>query len=220
VPVGAPINVVVTTCAASVQLYLNGVPVAPDAVEAARADEGAAGAGAGSVGSAGAVEMERYGYVQWSDLKFARGNLTVVGYDGTGNMLASKTLLTAGAPVRLEAWVEAPYGVHRNSSVIAPDGQDAALIGVRLLDVHGVLVPNADLNVTFTVAGPGLVIGVHNGDNADHSPDKGSWRRTFHGLARAIVASSEPGAVGMVTVTASAAGVSAGKAVLHAVAAE
>eukprot|EP00663_Eupelagonemidae_sp_cell21sb_P001368 gene1369-biopygen6736 len=43
----------------------------------------------------------------------------------------------------------------RNASEIRADGQDVALITVELLDAAGVLVPNADLNVEFTVSGPG-----------------------------------------------------------------
>jgi len=41
---------------------------------------------------------------------------------------------------------------------------------------------------------------------ADHGPAKASWRRTFHGLARTIVGSAEPGATGTIIVTAVANG--------------
>jgi hypothetical protein len=36
--------------------------------------------------------------------------------------------------------------------------------------------------------------------------DQASWRRTFHGLARAIIASARSGATGTITVTANASG--------------
>ena len=121
------------------------------------------------------------------------------------------------------------------------------------------MVPNVPVNVSFTIDGPAVVVGVHNGDAADHSPDKSSWRcvfllsrpsaqslfftklsridivyvirltgiltldtlcdqpnirNTFHGLVRAIVASSQPSAAGIITVTAAGAGLVDGKVVL------
>lgn len=178
VPVGSPIDVVVTTCAAMAQLFVNGV-------------------------TQGTVPVERFGFAMWPAVPFHPGNLTAVALDRHGVVLKTVTILAAGPARRLEAWVESPYpATARNSSVIAADGQDAALIGVRLVDAAGTVVPNADVNVTFAVAGPAAVIGVGNGDPADHSPDKAPWRRTFHGLARCIVASAHPGDAGAVTVTA------------------
>ena len=142
VAVHAPINVIVTTCAAAVQLYLNGVP------------QGAA-----------PQPVERFGYAEWTTTTFEPGNLTAVGYGADGKVLAVQTILTAKAATHLELWIESPYG-GRDASHIAADGQDAALLGVRLVDADGVMVPNADVNVTFTVNGPADVIGVHNGDPA------------------------------------------------------
>ena len=193
VPNGTPIDVVVTTCAAAVQLFLNGVP------QGARPQP-----------------VPRFGFVQWPGVIFQpQGNLTAVGYSASGSIIAVKSVVAAGAATRLEVWVEAPYYAPlRNATEIAADGQDAALIGVKLLDANGVVVPNADVNVTFTVHGPAAVVGVHNGDPADHSPDKASWRNTFHGLARAIVASAARGVAGEITVVASAAGIDAGQTTL------
>ena len=193
VPDNTPIDVVVTTCASSVQLFVDGVPQ-----------------------SAQPQQVERFGFVQWPGVVFKpHGNLTAIAYSATGSVLAAKSVVAAGVATRLEVWVENPYYAPlRNASRIAADGQDAALIGVKLLDDNGVVVPNADVNVTFTVHGPATVIGVHNGDPADHSPDKASWRKTFHGLARAIIASSAKGAVGDITVVAAVPGLRDGRATL------
>ena len=69
------------------------------------------------------------------------------------------------------------------------------------------MVPNAAVNVTFSITGPGAVVGVANGDPADHSPVKfASWRLTFFGLARAIIGSSGVGEQGDIVVGASVAG--------------
>lgn len=177
VPNGAPIQIIVTTCAASAGVYVNGVAVgSPQPVPA-------------------------YGVVAWPNVLFSPGNLTAVAYNAAGAVVATRTVLTAGAPTQLQLSVASPY-VGRNGSVIAADGQDAALVTVQLLDARGVVVPNADVNVTLSVTGPGVVIGVANGDPSDHGSPKATWRLTYHGLARVIVASSVAGGTGFIEVTA------------------
>ena len=46
------------------------------------------------------------------------------------------------------------------------------------------------LNPIFT-AGPGRVIATHNGDNACHEPNHGSWHSAYAGLVRGIVQVTE-----------------------------
>ena len=179
---GGTLDVAALTCAPRAELFLNGASMGVIAVPPLRA-------------------------AVWPKVAFAPGNLTVVARDASGAALGSATVLTAGAPFALRAWVESPYLPPRNGSVIAADGADVALIGVQVLDANGVVCPSgAAFNVTFSVAGPGAVYGVANGDPADHSPPKASWRLSFHGLARVIVQSSAPGAAGSIAVTAAASG--------------
>jgi beta-galactosidase len=117
-------------------------------------------------------------------------------------VLAVSTVETAGQAVALRLWVEGGYRA-RNESVIEGLG-DVALLGVSVVDGQGRVVPVGAHNVSFSVAGPAEVVGVHNGAPADHSSAKASWRNTYHGLARVIVGGK--GGVGVVTVTASAEG--------------
>jgi len=178
---GGAVDVAALTCAPRAELFLNGA-------------------------SLGAIDVPPRRAAVWPKVPFAPGNLTVVARDAAGAALGSATVLTAGAPAARRAWVESPYLPPRNGSVIAADGADVALVGVEVLDARGVVCPTGAANVTFAVAGPGAVYGVANGDPADHGPPKGAWRLTFHGLARAIVRSSAPGATGTIAVTAAAAG--------------
>ena len=97
------------------------------------------------------------------------------------------------------------------------DGQDVALVTVELLDSEGRLVPNADLNVSFSVSGPGVVLGTTNGDPACHVPATSSRCPTFHGLLRAIVRSSALGAAGVVTVHVEGEGLGSTQVLLRAV---
>ena len=179
---GDVVEVTALTCAPAAELFLNGVS------------------------QGGPRNASAFRGVVWPAVPFAPGNLTAVALDAAGRLLASATVLTAGAAASLRAWVESPYLPPRNGSELAADGADAALIGVEVVDSAGVVVPAGAANVTFSIAGPATVFGVANGDPSDHSPPKAAWRLTFHGRARAIVASAAPGAAGAIAVTAAAPG--------------
>lgn len=181
---GGAIDVAALTCAPQAELFLNGASLGVRAVPPRAA-------------------------TVWPRVRFAPGNLTVVARDAAGAALGAATALTAGAPAALRAWVESPFLPPRNGSVIAADGADVALVGVEVLDAAGVVCAGGAgaVNVTFTVAGPGRVYGVANGDPADHSPPKAPWRLSFGGRARAIIASAAAGATGDIVVTAAAPGV-------------
>lgn len=185
VAAGAPVDVTVTTCATAADLFVNGVRQGPPGPPR---------------------PVPRFGFLTWNAVAFEPGNVTAVAYDASGRVVATRAVVTAGAPFALAAWVEAGYRGGRNGSVIAADGRDAALVGASVVDRAGRAVPNADVNVTFTVAGPGVVVGVANGDPADRSPPKAAWRRTFHGLVRAVVGSADAGARGTIVLTAAAPG--------------
>lgn len=174
--VGKPIEVRVTTAAHSAELYLN--------------DELQAG---------GRKVMPLYSSLAW-EVPFAKGNLTAVAFDASGAVVASHSVLSAGTRARLRASVATPYLHGRNASEITADGQDVALVTVELLDADDMLVPNADLNITFSVHGPGVVLGTTNGDPACHVPATSPRCPTFHGLLRAIVRSSALGETGVITV--------------------
>ena len=188
VPEGTAIPVTVTTCAAFVELYLNGI-----------------------LQGSGRRAMPQFGYLNWTTT-FTRGNLTAVALDHTGATLAVRTLLSAGAPTALRLTIDSPYNWKRNGSVIAADGMDAALLRAEIIDADGVLVPNADANVSIAIVGPAHVKGVSNGDPAYHGPEVGTVTiKTFHGLARVIISSNALGATGEIRVTATASGLVSGE---------
>ena len=136
-PVGTPIDVYVTSCAARADLFVNGI----------RQSNGST-----------APEIPKFGSLRWS-VPFAPGNLTAVALSADGAVIATRTVLTAGKPLRLRVSIASPYLHGRNSSRIAADGNDVALITVELLDANGIMVPNADVDVTLAVTGPGRVFG-------------------------------------------------------------
>jgi beta-galactosidase len=59
-----------------------------------------------------------------------------------------------------------------DSVSIKADGEDVSVITVRINDAKGLNVPTANDEVTFSLSGPGKIIGVGNGDPASHEPDQ------------------------------------------------
>jgi beta-galactosidase len=83
-----------------------------------------------------------------------------------------------------------------------------AILKVEVLDAKGRPAPRADNLVSFTLNGPGEVIGVGNGNPTSHEPDVASQRKAFNGLCQAIVRTRR-GQAGALRVTASAPGLKA-----------
>ena len=90
-------------------------------------------------------------------------------------------------------------------SALAADGQDVGILKVEVVDAKGRVVPKAEDLVTFSVNGPGEVIGVGNGNPTSHESDVASQRKVFNGLAQAIVRTKR-GQAGEMRVLASAPG--------------
>ena len=108
---------------------------------------------------------------------------------------------TAGAPARVVLTAERV--------------QDIAMLKAEVFDRDGVAVPKADNLIFFDVEGPAEVIGVGNGNPTSHEPDKALYRKTFNGLAQAIVQIKRGGS-GTVTITARSEGLVSGRVTLKA----
>merc|ERR1712137_924989 len=70
---------------------------------------------------------------------------------------------------------------------IVADNSDVALVQVEVQDEDGNVVPANGPDVTFTVSGPGKLIGTGNGDPASHTNDKAATRETYHGLVLGVL---------------------------------
>ena len=93
---------------------------------------------------------------------------------------------------------------------LAGDGYDAQPVTVEVIDARGRVVPTADVPVTFTLSGPGAIIGLNNGDPTNHEPEKGNQHATYHGLAQVILQTSLNG-TGKMTLRASSPGLASGE---------
>ncbi len=142
----------------------------------------------------GRKTMKRYAHLEWS-VPYSPGTLLARGYRH-GELVQTARIETTGAPASL---ILTP-----DRTTIKAGGEDLAVCTVSARDAQGRFVPVAQNMIRFTLAGPGRIIGVGNGDPSSHEPDKASARSLFNGLAQVIVQSTrEPGAI---TLSASAKG--------------
>jgi beta-galactosidase len=106
------------------------------------------------------------------EVPYQPGELVAVGLDGDGNEVSRWVLQTAGAP--------ASICLTPDRSEISADGQDLSFVTVELRDAQGVLNPNADNLVRFSVEGPGSIVAVANSNPASvesfQQPQRTAWR--------------------------------------------
>jgi len=132
----------------------------------------------GSDGTAGHLRLT------WS-VPFRPGRLVAVARRN-GHEVARDDVRTAGAPagVRLSA----------DRRTVRADGRSLAVVTADVVDRHGVVVPNADNLLTFTVRG-GRLVGVDNGRQESAESYKATYRTAFHGKALALITPTGPGAL-------------------------
>jgi beta-galactosidase len=117
-------------------------------------------------------------WTEW-ELAYTPGVLEAVGYRG-GKEAVRERHCTAGAPARLVLTPEGRTGSRLRAGA-------AAVVSAAALDLEGNSVPTADSSVTFGLIGNGRLLGIGNGDPADHSGDTYPVRRLFAGKAAAII---------------------------------
>lgn len=110
----------------------------------------------------------------------------------------SSVVETTGTPNQIQIHSETG-GVLRN------DGQDIAIMTVKVLDKKGRVVPTASNRLNFTILN-GKILGVGNGHPSSHEPDnfapgEAVYRNAFGGLAQVIIRSDGSGKPVMLTVT-------------------
>lgn len=139
------------------------------------------------------------------DVPYHPGELCAVGYRND-EKVAEDVQITAGKPAAIK--------MEADRCVIDGDGVDVSCIKVSIVDEKGIVVPNAENNVSFEVTGAGHLIGLGNGDPGCRENDKASSRHAFSGLLLALVQSKEE--CGDIVVKAVSEGLNAGEIVLRA----
>jgi beta-galactosidase len=186
---GEILPVLAYTSCDTVELFLNGKSYGVKAREFPR--EGTAG-GWNKYAQPQVFPTTADLHLAW-DVPYEPGVLKAVGYKG-GEQVCVEEIHTAGAPAAIE--------LSTDHDTLRAGERDVANLTVKIVDAEGNIVPGADNLVKFDVQGAGTLIGVDNGDPADHAPYQAAERKAFDGLALAVVQSGfEPGEL-HITVTA------------------
>ena len=141
--------------------------------------------------------LDRY-RLRWNDVKYEPGEVKVVIYDAQDNVVDEKIVKTAGKPTRLQldVWTQHSDLSHLTpqTSKLKASGDDLAFITVSLTDVEGILIPQADDQLTFEVTGAGSFEAVCNGDATSLEFFKQPTMKLFNGQLVVIVrGSKQPG---------------------------
>ena len=126
------------------------------------------------------------------------GQLSARAYSGQ-QTVATDTVETTGAAANIQLSPE--------RTTLQANAEDAVVVPVSILDDKGRVVPDAANRVTFALSGAGEILGVSNGNPADHDTDKSNKRNSFHGHCMVVIeAGSQPG---VIQLTASSPGLTA-----------
>jgi len=136
--------------------------------------------------------MPFFGTATFDAVPYAPGNLTAVGFNETGHVVATHTQLSAGQATALRLSLAAPNPATGTGTSLVADGEDTAMLTVEVVDAQGTVVPSAFDNVTLrVVSGPGRVVSAHNGDPSSQYPAGVPWSPASHGLVRFYVRSTQ-----------------------------
>jgi len=113
--------------------------------------------------SLGRKPMPRLGYIDWPGITYEPGVLLARGFSG-GKQVSETSVSTTGAPAALRL---AP-----DRANLRADGEDVALVALAVTEQSGLVVPTANIPITFTLSGPGRILGMGNGDPRSHEPDQ------------------------------------------------
>lgn len=114
-------------------------------------------------------------------LPYATGRLKAVGVE-QGKEIESIVLQTAQAAAKIKLTAD--------RKEILSDGQDLTYVTVEVIDIDGVIEPNAANRLDFKIDGPGVIVGVDNGDMKDYESYVGSTRKAWHGRALVVIKST------------------------------
>ncbi|WP_162817846.1 glycoside hydrolase family 2 TIM barrel-domain containing protein [Niabella yanshanensis] len=184
---GKVIPVMAYTNCDTVELFLNGKSFGAKSVQFPR--PGNAGAwNRYAVTPVGTTTADLH--LIW-DVPYEPGILKAVGRKG-GKTIVEEEIRTTGAP--------AAFRLSVDRSKIEADATNVAHVKIEVVDKDGNIVPNAAESVQVIVEGAGRLIGLDNGNPVDHTSMKSDKRKTFNGLALAVVQPAiKPGTIRVTT---------------------
>lgn len=157
---GQPVDVIIYSNAAKVELFLNGRSL-----------------GVKEMRLADSEDMRAHFVVPYE-----AGELSAKGYCGKGEVIAEETLKTCLDPVKVT--------MESDKDALFADGRDIAFVEISVEDKNGTVVGNARNRIKVEVSGAARLVGLDNGDSTDYDSYKGDNRRLFGGRLLAMVQST------------------------------
>ncbi|MEO6541075.1 MAG: beta-galactosidase GalA, partial [Ferruginibacter sp.] len=112
--------------------------------------------------SFGKKSMPVNGHLEWN-VAYISGTVEAIGYKN-GKRTIAGIVKTTGEPVAIT--------MTANQPVLKANRDDIAVIAVEVNDQNNLHVPTADNEITFTIQGPGKIIGVGNGNPTSLEADR------------------------------------------------
>lgn len=116
-------------------------------------------------------------HLMWR-VPYEKGTLKAVSRKD-GKVVLEREVKTAG--------IASELSLTADRSTIYADGEDLSFITVDVMDENGVIVPRASDQISFTIDGPGKIVGVANGDPTNHESFKGQTHKAFNGKCLVIL---------------------------------
>ncbi|MBL7969414.1 MAG: DUF4982 domain-containing protein [Prolixibacteraceae bacterium] len=147
--------------------------------------------------SLGKKRKLQYEYrLRWDDVKYEPGELKAIAYKN-GSKWAEEVMKTTGEATSLYATAD--------RTEIHADGKDLSFVTVRITDNDGLLVPNSNPIIEFSIEGPGEIVATDNGDPMNMRSFASLQREAFNGMVLAIV-QTKAGEKGKIIVKAKSSG--------------
>jgi len=131
-------------------------------------------------------------HLEWS-VPYAPGVLKAVGKKD-GKVIATDEVHTAGKPAKILLKTDRPE--------IKSADRDMAFVTVSVVDTDGNICPTAQVEIKFTLDGPGTIAGVDNGDATNHESFQGHQHKVFNGLGLVVIAAGKQAGEAHLTATA------------------
>lgn len=141
-------------------------------------------------------------HIMWR-VPFQAGTLKAVSRKN-GKTVLEKEIKTAGTPATLKLSADRP--------TIKADGNDLSFITVDITDANGVLSPNANNEIQFSLKGNGKIVGVCSGDPVSHESYKGTKHTALNGKCLVVIQSGDK--AGKLELTASANGLKSSSTII------
>lgn len=141
---------------------------------------------------------------EWQ-LKYAEGILRAVAYDEFGTVIAED--------IRSSFKDAETLMLTPDKSELKASGSDLIFVEISVLDDKNIPVENANNRVHISVEGPGVLVGLDNGDSTDYDQYKSYSRRMFSGKLLAVISSTlKPGEI---IITAKSSGLKSASIVIN-----